>query len=781
MSSAVDEDTVRAINTGRETIGDLLSSAQTHLQKIFIVFVIGFLGSFYALRLYIWDFLEATAKAQMDTDLAGTTEIITRTPFEVILLQAKIGVIVGIIISIPAVIYYAREPLKERGFESAVPISKLHIAGFVFTSLSLFCVGIVYAYGVFFPYAFEFLASNADSAGVKPSFGITEFTEFMALLTISFGLAAQLPLFMGALSYSEIVPYETFRDKWRHAIVAITVFGAFFSPPDPFTLIMWAIPLVVLYVFSLGLAKMLANMRRKGAAEAVAGTNLVKQRALQFGGAVGIVWLATAAFLWLDGFEFLEDELYPVLPESLQPGGPTALETMAAEYGAFGEVIAGLLVALAVGFLVLLVYTVKVLQSPVHPRIDQIRTGDPEEIDLDILDADAIEAVPPQAFLAMEEEEALEHARQAMFDNDRDKAQAILDRYDTLHADDGDGEGDAAGATAAATAEAGGGDGGEAGEESGGAFSSTAAGILDSFTEEETTEEDIGGYAYDLAFIFQSLTSKMFRIVGVFMLVMGGTFMWLYSGGLGWVLEQFVENVPRELLIQLAELNDTDVSADPDLQELIQAGDFVIALHPVEVLIFEVKVSLLAAIVAILPMVLYYSWPAMKERGLVRGDRRLFIVWGGSLLAGFAFGTYLGFFWIAPAVISYLIADAINAGMIISYRIKHFFWMVIFTTIGIGFLMNIIVTMALFHVGGIVSYRTMLKGWRVVVIAVFTFAALASPSGILTMLVLAFPIAFTYLLGLAILYVFTAGGRLGGGSGGGGDPVPEPETDAVAE
>ncbi|WP_207586421.1 twin-arginine translocase subunit TatC [Halomontanus rarus] len=780
MSSAVDEDTVQAINSGRETIGDILSSAQTHLQKIFIVFVIGFLGSFYALRLYVWDFLKATAKAQMDANLAQTTEVITRTPFEVILLQAKIGVIVGAIISIPAVLYYAREPLKERGFESAVPISKFHIAGFVVTSLSLFLVGIVYAYGVFFPFAFEFLAGNADSAGVKPSFGITEFTEFMALLTISFGLAAQLPLFMGALSYSEIVPYETFVDYWRHSVVGITVFGAFFSPPDPFTLIMWAIPLVVLYVFSLGLAKVLANIRRKGAAEAATGTNFVKQRLLQFAGAIALVWVATASFISIGGFDILEDEVYPFLPESIQPGGPTAFETMAAEYGAFGPVIVGLLFGLGVGFLVLLGYTVKVLQTPVHPRIDQIRTGDPEEIDIDILDADAIEAVPPQAFLAMEEEEALEHARKAMYDNDREKAQAILDRYDTLTtSNDGDGAGD--GATEAAAATTGGDAGGEAaGDDDSSVFSSTAAGILDSFTEEETTEEDIGGYAYDLAFIFQSLTSKMFRIVGVFMLVMGGTFMWLYSGGLRDVLEQFVANVPQDLLVQLAELNDANLSSDPDLRELIVEGDFVIAIHPVEVLIFEVKVSTLAAIVAVLPMVLYYAWPAMKERGLVRGDRRLFIVWGGSLIGGFALGTYLGFFWIAPAVISYLIADAINAGMIISYRIKHFIWMVIFTTIGIGFLMNIIVTMGLFHVGGLVSYRSMLARWRVVVIAIFTFAAFASPSGILTMLVLAFPIAFTYLLGLAILYVFTAGGRLGGG-GGGTEPVPEPETDAVAE
>ncbi len=62
MSSAVGEDTIQTVAAGRETLGALLSSVQTHLQKVFIVFVIGFMGSFYALRIWIWDFLEATAK-----------------------------------------------------------------------------------------------------------------------------------------------------------------------------------------------------------------------------------------------------------------------------------------------------------------------------------------------------------------------------------------------------------------------------------------------------------------------------------------------------------------------------------------------------------------------------------------------------------------------------------------------------------------------------------------------------------------------------------------------
>ncbi|SDC68392.1 twin-arginine translocase subunit TatC [Natrinema hispanicum] len=784
MSSALDEDTARAINTGRETVGTLLSSAQQHLQKVFIVFLVGFIGSFYALRMVIWDFLEATATKQMGQTVAGSTDIITRTPFEVILLQAKIGMITGIIVAIPALIFFSRDAIRRRGYHSVVPISKGYVAGFVGLSLSLFVGGIVYAYSVFFPFAFAFLAKNAVSAGIKPSFGITEFTEFMALLTLSFGLAAQLPLVMSILAYTEIIPYETFRDRWRHAFVLIAVFGAVFSPPDPFTQVMWAMPMITLYVFSLGLSKVVSNIRRRGAAHSEgSGTDHVKRRLLQFGGLLAAIAAIVTAAVNQGAFDYLHASVFPALPDLIRPTGPLGLEQTANTHGLAGDIAVGMIVAAAVGFVVLLGYTIRVLQGPVYPREDDIRRADThEDVDFETLAAEDIADIPTPVFQNMSEDQALEYSREAMYDDDREKAQAILDRFDSLDAAGESGDGTATGDAGSATAGGeGGGSGGGGGGGGGSLLSSTAAGMLDPFTEDETTEDDIGGYGYDIAFILSSLTSKMFYIVGLFMLVAGGTFFWLYSGGLRDVFVLFLRRVPQDVLAKVAVRNDVDPGG-MTLQQLINEMDIVVALHPVEVLIFEVKVSTLLAAVAVLPMILYFVWPAAKERGLVYGDRRTFVVWGGSLIVGFGVGTYLGFFWVAPSIISYLVSDAISNGMVISYRIKNFFWLVIFTTVGIGFLLNIIVTMALFHVGGIVSYRSMLERWRPVVVGIFVLAAFASPEGVLTMFMVAFPIALTYLLGLAVLYVLTGGGRLfGGGGGSAADPDAEDAEMATAE
>ncbi|AGB17430.1 Sec-independent protein secretion pathway component TatC [Halovivax ruber XH-70] len=767
MSGVVDEDTAQAINTGRATAGAMVSTARRHLQKVFIFFVIGFIGTFYAMRIWVWDFLEQTAKTNMEGDVAVATELITRTPFEVILLQAKIGLLVGIVFAIPALVYYARGSLQDRGFTSVVPISRLWLVAFGLVSIVLFVVGIVYAFTVFFPFTFLFLGEIAYNAGVKPSWGITEFTEFVSLLTISFGLAAQLPLLMATFSYTEIVSYETFRDKWRHAIVGITVFGAFFSPPDPITQLMWALPLVALYVFSLGLAKLVANTRRRGAAEIGSGVGHVKRRLGQTIAIVAVVFLAIAVALAAGARTWVAETIVPELPPAVQPAEPTIIGELVVEHGTAGLLGAAAILTLGVAALALAVVTVQVLRTPVYPRESALATAQTEDdVDFTVLDPSDIKRVPAPVFSSMSEDEMMSVAREAMHADDREKAQAIIDRFDSIAAIE---EGETAAEASPGEAETQPSEGapadGSEGEDDSSPLASTAAGMLDPFTESETTEEDLGGFAYDLAFIVESLTSKLIYVVGLFMAVLAGSFLWLYAGGIKRSLRQFVDSVPRELLVEVAESNGATIDESAGLTQLLQDSGFVVALHPVEVLIFIVKVSTILAAVSILPFVCYWAWPAIRERGLARGDRRTFAVWGVSLFLGFAAGTYLGFFYIAPSVISYLITDALANEMVVSYRMKSFFWLVIYTTLGVGFLFNVLVTMVLFHVGNIVSYRTMRRRWRPAVVGIFVVAMFASPSGILKMFAVAIPLSLTYLLGLAVLYVLTAGGRLFGGGG----------------
>jgi len=713
----VGPETARAIGTGRESLGVVLRAAQERLQHVFIAFVVGLLGGIFLMRLYIWPQLEADL-------LASEAQVIAQTPFDVILMQVKIGLFGGAAAAVPVLLYHAREPLRDRDIIPDVTVKRWHVVVVGLLCVGLATLGVVYAYFLFFPLMFDFLAGNAVGAGLAPKYSIVKWTEFIFFLALSFALAAQLPLLMGALSYSGVVPYEVFRDKWKYAVMGIFAFGAFFSPPDPFTQILWATPLILLYGLSLYISKILVTMKRGREHVDVSGVfrerwnRILGVGVLGFaGGYAAGMYGAVAAFN--DGLAFIGSSVrVPTVADAL--GVPT--ET---SYLILGVAFAALALVAAA-----LYYAYVAVDRAARVVAEQNRRPDPAAIDLDELDAAGVRGAPPEAFAALSEDEALATAQRALEDDDDEKAQLVLDRFDEVQA------------AAEEAAEAASDDAAEAEADDSNPVQSTAAGMMDAFTEEETTEDDIGGYYYDIRFVLSSLRSRAFHIVGTFMVVMVALFGWLYYGGFGQLRNDFIARIPAEV--------------QPE------AASWPITLHPVEALVFQVKLSVVIAAIAVLPMIVYYLWPALSDRGVVTGDRRTILVWGGSIVGALALGSYLGYSFIAPEVISYLVYDALREGMVISYTVSTFAWLIFLLTVGIGLLADIPVTMVLFHVGGIVSFDTMRKRWRVPILAIFVASSLVTPDSLYTMFVIALPMVAMYLVGLGLLYLVTLGGRRGG-------------------
>jgi sec-independent protein translocase protein TatC len=579
----------------------------------------------------------------------------------------------------------------------------------------LFVLGIAYGYLVFFPFTFAFLANNALSAGFAPTYSIVKWAQFIFLLTVSFGLASQLPLAMTALSYAEIVPYETFRDKWRHAVAGIFLAGALFTPPDPFTQVLWAMPVLVLYGFSLYLAKLVVTARR-GSDRLALGRTLRARWNLLAGAAV-LGGLAIYTFFAYGGVAVANDLLVWV-GSDYRAATPT--ETLLY----VSVAVAGLLGAVLLAMYFVYADIVALAGSATPGTV-----GDPTDIDLRELDAMGVRAAPPEAFADMEEQAALGYAHEAMEAGDKEKARAILDRFDAAEAE-----------REARAHE----DGSETDEpedpvEEVTDRTSRATGtFVSELTEGETDEDDVGGYYDEIAFVVDSVTSKSFRIAAVFGITLAAVFGWLYTGGIGEVFEQFLSQLPAQ------------VRPDQDIT--------VVALHPMEVLIFEVKFSTLIAALVTLPVVAYYAWPALRERDIVNQRRRAVFGWAGALTVGLLGGFALGYGYVAPTIISYLVADAVQSNMIIAYRITNFFWLIFFTTAGIGLLADVPVLMVLLNTAG-VGYRTMRDRWREVTVGILTFAALFTPADVITMFLVTVPLMAAYGAGLGVLYVITLGGR----------------------
>jgi len=114
----------------------------------------------------------------------------------------------------------------------------------------LFLSGVTLCFIVVLPFTFQLLYSvqNVLGANLLILYG-DNFTDFVLLFSVAFGLAFQLPVLMYGLSWLGVVRSSFWKKYWRFAAIAIFLFGAIITPDGSgITMMLVSIPMLGLYV-----------------------------------------------------------------------------------------------------------------------------------------------------------------------------------------------------------------------------------------------------------------------------------------------------------------------------------------------------------------------------------------------------------------------------------------------------------------------------------------------------------------------------------------------------
>ncbi len=126
---------------------------------------------------------------------------------------------------------------------------------FCFSSM-LFFTGVVVGYIFIFPLTIRFLGTYQVSDIVANQIDLNSYVSMFITLILTMGLVFEMPVLASILSRIGIINRNFLRKYRRHAIVAVAILAAVITPSaDAFTMLMVAIPLYLLYEFSIFVCK----------------------------------------------------------------------------------------------------------------------------------------------------------------------------------------------------------------------------------------------------------------------------------------------------------------------------------------------------------------------------------------------------------------------------------------------------------------------------------------------------------------------------------------------
>ncbi|MAV82064.1 MAG: twin-arginine translocase subunit TatC [Pelagibacteraceae bacterium] len=135
----------------------------------------------------------------------------------------------------------------------------------------LFILGASCVYYLISPIAWKFFlsfqSSQSDVINITLQAKMNEYLSLMMTFIFAFGLAFQLPVILLLCIKFGILTVEQLVNFRKYAIVISFVFAAIITPPDPFSQLSLALPIILLYELSILISKFL-NKRKSNKEDA---------------------------------------------------------------------------------------------------------------------------------------------------------------------------------------------------------------------------------------------------------------------------------------------------------------------------------------------------------------------------------------------------------------------------------------------------------------------------------------------------------------------------------
>ena len=250
------------------TFLDHLEELRWHIIRAAIAIFVFTIGAFVAKEIVIdmiimgpsrtdfWTYQKLCALAKL---LSTPTLCVDNLPFELVsrklssqfMTHISVSFMTGLILAFPYAFWEIWRFVKPGLHSKERNASR----GATFSVSFLFMVGVLFGYFLIAPISVRFFANYQVYDQLQNLFDLSSYIGMVTMIVFGSGLLFQLPVVVYFLTKAGLISSNLMKKYRKHSIIIILILGAMITPPDPFSQLLIALPLMVLYQISIAIAK----------------------------------------------------------------------------------------------------------------------------------------------------------------------------------------------------------------------------------------------------------------------------------------------------------------------------------------------------------------------------------------------------------------------------------------------------------------------------------------------------------------------------------------------
>jgi sec-independent protein translocase protein TatC len=232
---------LRPRDEARMTIIEHLEEFRSRLFKIAIAFVIA--------SVVTWIFKARIFDALLEP--AGLKELNFMGPAQGLITDVKLALFSAFLLTIPVILYQMWMFVAP----AVGDVGRLFTYILVILASSLFLAGVAFGYFAILPVGLQFLLGYAEDR-YNELITADTYLPFVTRLLLASGIVFELPAATYVGAKLGLITAPTLRRFRKHALIVNAVLAAALTPsPDPFSMILMAVPMLLMYEASILIAR----------------------------------------------------------------------------------------------------------------------------------------------------------------------------------------------------------------------------------------------------------------------------------------------------------------------------------------------------------------------------------------------------------------------------------------------------------------------------------------------------------------------------------------------